>query len=53
MKLPPFYTLFCLAVLGFFTYGKYQGFALFGLGNAAASPGGGSHSSGVSAGGHK
>jgi hypothetical protein len=53
MKLPPFYTLFCLAVLGVFIYGKYEGLSLFGTGNPAANPAGGSHSSGVFIGAHK
>jgi hypothetical protein len=53
MKLPPFYTLFCVAILGVFTYGKYQGFSLFGAGAAATTQGGGSHVSGVFIGSHK
>ena len=53
MKLPPFYTLFCLAVLGVFTYAKYEGLMLFGSGRAATTQGGGTHSSGVFVGGHK
>jgi hypothetical protein len=28
MKLPPVYTIYCLAVLGLFSYGKYHGWAL-------------------------
>jgi hypothetical protein len=53
MNIPPFYTLFCMAVLGVFIFGKYQGLSLFGAGIAAANPGGGSHSSGVFVGAHK
>jgi hypothetical protein len=53
MKLPPFYTLFCVVVLGVFGYAKYEGLALFGSGSAAENRGGGSHSSGVFVGAHK
>ncbi len=52
MKLPPFYTLFCLAVLGTFIYAKYQGLALFGSGVASGTSSG-SHSTGVFLGAHK
>jgi hypothetical protein len=52
MKVPPFYSVFCLLVLGAFIYAKVEGLALFGASNATASSGGG-HGTGVFLGGHK
>jgi len=54
MKLPPFYTLFCLLVLGVFTYAKWEGLALFNTGAASQARGaGGPHYTGVFIGAHK
>jgi hypothetical protein len=56
MRIPPFYSVFCLLVLGAFIYAKVEGLALFGASNASASNGGGSgggHGTGVFLGGHK
>jgi hypothetical protein len=55
MRIPPFYSVFCLLVLSAFIYAKVEGLALFGASNASASGGGGSggHGTGVFLGGHK
>jgi hypothetical protein len=37
VKFPPVFTLYCLLILGMFATAKYEGWALFGAGTAAAS----------------
>ena len=54
MRIPPFYSLFCLIVLGVFVYAKYNGLEAFNAGAASEDHGGGgSHASGVYLGAHK
>jgi hypothetical protein len=54
MKIPPFYSLFCLLVLGGFIYAKYQGLDLFSSGAASQTHNtAGSHYTGVFIGSHK
>jgi hypothetical protein len=45
MRLPPFYTLFCVLVLGLFAYTKYQGWALSDSGTSARGSSSGSSGS--------
>ena len=52
MKLPPFYTLFCAAVLALFAFAKVQGLAVLGASTVASSSRTGGYSSGIS-GSHK
>jgi hypothetical protein len=55
MRIPPFYSVFCLLVLGGFIFAKIEGLALFGASNASSSSSGssGGHGTGVFVGGHK
>ena len=55
MMAPRLYAAWCLAVLGFFVYAKYEGLIPFGT-NATAPGGssyGGGHGTGVFIGAHK
>jgi hypothetical protein len=49
MRLPPFYTLFCVLVLALFAYTKYQGWALSDSGTTARGGSSGTSSSSGSA----
>jgi len=50
VKIPPIYAIFCLVVLGSFSYAKYKGLEVFHSSTGQSNQ---SHASGVFIGAHK